>query len=209
MPQRANSSHTEEVISWLLPSCPEGSATLGGVRGPSRVTASSAYPLYLFHVHVVWGLLIQLFCNGNVCLKRKTWDACWSGMYGICLPALAGCLKRRKYSVDSPVRGLLSKLIHLSSHPLFPLLTSPFLVGEIRRSKRQHFTAVCFLSFWVLQSQPSPSAQRCFFKKLARAKWQVPCALWLQPHGESQLACAFFSCTSYTKPHYSLERSWC
>lgn len=156
MPQRANSSHTEQVISWLLPSCSEGSATLGGVRGPSRVTASSAYPLYLFHV--LWGLLIQLFCNGNVCLKRKTWDACWSGMYGICLPALAGRLKRRKYSVDSPVRGASLKADSPQLTPPFSLAHISFLGG---RDQKVQEAAFCSSLFPELLSSVEPTLPLC------------------------------------------------
>lgn len=44
--------------------------------------------------------------------------------------------------------------------------------------------------------------------KLARARGQICCALCLQFHWRTSLACAFLSSTSYMKSHHFLERSW-
>lgn len=121
--------------------------------------------------------------------------------------SISTSLKRRKCSVDTHTGR--ATLTADSPQLLLLWLTSHFLVGGIRGSKRQHLKQPVP---WALSSvEPtSPCAQRrCLYKKLAIVKWQVPCALWLQPHWESQIAHAFFSCTSYTKPHQSLLRSWC
>lgn len=149
-------------------------------------------------------MLSNLSPRGNVCLMRKTWDSCGQGMCDICLPALAWCLKNRRYS-HTVIAGKAFLSWFTPAPSLFFSHSYLFLVGENLSSKSQCLPEACSLNFWFPTVTSSLCTVEIFMQqnKLTGAQWQVCCVTGLQPHWKS------FSSTSYTKFHHSLGRSLC
>lgn len=124
-PQTSNSSHTEQVISWILLPCLDCFATLGENEGPLlRVHGPSAYPL----VYLVYCDCFRVMCWGNVCLT--TWMPAAREVW--CLPSRISTVpKKQKVLNRHCCVESFSELLPFSPQPPLPLLTPVFSVGEI------------------------------------------------------------------------------